>query len=251
MNNEKPLITKNQAIYMAHVAKKKPLIKKSRKHFIIKELIIILATFIIAIFLVNYPAISQLTKYTFSAKPSPRPVSVVTKTTPQIKPIPKKYPLDESKILIPKISADAPIIWDINFDEIHANLNDGVVHYKESAKPGQFGNVFIVGHSSDFVWSKGKYKTIFALLPKLAIGDQVFIHYLGDEYIYEVTETKIVLPTETSIINPTDDARLTLMTCWPIGTSQKRYVVIAKLISPTPKGTQITNPTILDLPKIR
>lgn len=247
MKDDKPLITKNQAIYMAHRAKTKPIEKIHRKHFIIREITITLLTFIIAIILVNYPAFSHLVTYTFSSKPATSQIQ----PTKNITPPPKKYPLDESKIIIPKISTDAPIIWDINFDQIHSNLDNGVVQYKESAKPGQYGNVFLVGHSSDYVWSKGKYKTVFSLLPKLIKDDQIFIHYQGDEYIYEVTETKIVAPTDTSILDPSTDARLTLMTCWPIGTSQKRYVVIAKLISPSPSGSQNSAPNTSTLPSPR
>ena len=253
MNNDKPLITKNRALYLAHKARKKPTEKIRRRNFMIREICLIIFTFMAVFIISNYPAFSSLSKYWWKnvsvnqsaivIKQTPEPVTTTTSIPEPI--------ITESKIIIPKIYVEGPIIWDVKFDEIHANLNQGVVQYNESAKPGQIGNVFIVGHSSDFIWSKGKYKNIFALLPKLVNGDQIQILYNNKNYTYQVSETKIVSPTDISIIKPTDDATLTLMTCWPIGTSQKRYVIVAKLISPEPKGKQETYPSILDLPKTR
>lgn len=252
MHDDKPLITKNQATYIAYKARKKPAEKKSRKKFFIRETILVIFTFVILLAAANYPAIENLTKYWWkNSIAKSEPTTKTTTTQPTKKP-PTATPIfKDSRIIISKINVEAPIVWDIAFDNIHTNLNDGVVHYNESAKPGQIGNVFLVGHSSDYVWSKGKYKTIFSLLPKLTAGDEIKITNQGVDYIYQVKETKIVAPTDIDIIKPTDDATLTLMTCWPIGTSQKRYVVVAKLTSPEPQGKQSTYPSILGLPASR
>lgn len=253
MQEEKPLITRNQAIFFSHQSKHKKTKAKSRKNFIIKELIIIIVTFSIAYILANYPAYSKLAIYWING-PSPQvQITPIKPTTSPITqpPVIPTYSVAKTIMTIPKINVSVPIVWDINFDQIHSNLDNGVVHYVETAHPGEIGNVFIVGHSSDYVWSKGKYKNIFALLPKLSIGDNIYISYQGKEYIYQVYNSKITSPTAIDIIEPTPDAELTLMTCWPVGTSQKRYVVQTKLISPAPVGKQTTSPSILDLPKAR
>ncbi|MDO8513415.1 MAG: class E sortase [bacterium] len=253
MNDDKPLITRNQAIFLAHQSKKRKQETKAKKNFLIREIIIVVLTFTIFYIIANYPAFSAITNYWFN-KPQPVVKTVTPEPTPIPTPTPEPTPepvVTPSTITIPKIGIEAPIIWDINFDAIRENLNEGVVQYVESAYPGQIGNMFIVGHSSDYVWSKGKYKSIFALLPKLTNGDQIIISYKGKEYIYETFNYKIVAPTDISVIEPTDNAIVTLMTCWPIGTSQKRYIVQAKLISPKPSGEQTTYPSILGLPKTR
>lgn len=254
MDDHKPLITKNQAIFLTHQSKKRVENKVKKKRFIIKELILIILTFLTIFIAANYPAFSALVKYQVN-KPTTNKISIAKppvvnpqNNQPVIIPIATN---ESTKISIPKISIEGPIIWDIAFKDIHENLNNGVVHYAETAHPGEYGNMFIVGHSSDYVWSKGKYKNIFALLPKLTTGDQIQITYYNINYVYEVTNTQIVAPTNMTILKPTTDPTLTLMTCWPIGTSQKRYVVRAKLISPSPKGTQSTSPSTLNLPKAR
>ena len=208
----------------------------------------------VAYILANYPAYSKLASYWLHG-PTKQVSNNQTSVTPTI-PAPTPSPINNidptiSEINISKIEVSAPIIWDIKYDQIHTNLDNGVVHYDQSAHPGEIGNVFIVGHSSDYVWSKGKYKNIFALLPKLTSGDKISIKYRGTEYTYQIYNTKITSPLAIDIINPTPDAELTLMTCWPVGTSQKRFVVQSKLISPEPNGKQTTNPSILDLPKVR
>jgi HemK-like putative methylase len=68
---------------------------------------------------------------------------------------------------IPSLSIEAPIQFIDKADEktFQAALKNGVVHYPGTALAGEFGNMYIFGHSSDYIWSKGHYKTIFAVLP--------------------------------------------------------------------------------------
>lgn len=115
-------------------------------------------------------------------------------------------------------------------------LIDGVVHYPGTANPGRIGNVYIFGHSSDYIWSKGKYKTIFALLPKVQKDDQIVItDAQGTQFTYRVFETKIVKPTDGSVLNQGDGRQklLTLQTSYPLGTALKRFIVRASLIEET------------------
>jgi len=72
-------------------------------------------------------------------------------------------------------------------------------------------------------------KDTFFNLDKVDIGDRIHITSDLGEYNYIVLEKKEVEPNDISIIQDTDDYTLTLVTCTPLWTSQKRLVVVAKL----------------------
>lgn len=139
-----------------------------------------------------------------------------------------------SQLVIPKINVKAPIIYvpTQNEQSIQASLPNGVVHYNGTAKPGEVGNTFITGHSSNFWWIKGKYNYVFLNLNKLKAGDQATIYRDGKKYIYQVRSTKVVAPTDTSVLAPTDTPVLTLMTCTPPGTNWKRLIVTMDQVAP-------------------
>ncbi len=137
--------------------------------------------------------------------------------------------LADNHLYIKRIKVDAPINWDItnNDSDVLESLKSGVVQLAGTAKPGQLGNVFIVGHSSDYLWSSGHFKHVFTLLPNLKIGDAITIMYNNIQYDYHVSEIKTVAPDDTSVLQSDGTAKLSLMTCVPIGTKAKRLVVIA------------------------
>lgn len=142
-------------------------------------------------------------------------------------------------LTIPKINVTAPIIFSPSIDEnaIQKSLESGVVHYGNTAKPGQAGNSVIFGHSSND-WDKpGNYKFIFVLLEKLAVGDTFSVDYNNTRYDYQIYERKIILATDVNVLQPTATPTSTLITCWPTGTSQKRLIVRGKQISPVPSAT--------------
>ncbi len=165
--------------------------------------------------------------------------------------------LAENTIYIPRIRVKAPIVWDVSAgDDLNADLlkalEKGVARYPKTALPNQVGNVFLTGHSSNYWWEKGSYKTIFALLNRLVAGDQIYIKYQGQAYTYKVSAQKVVKPTETSVLNPTTSPTLSLMTCTPTGTSLMRRIVIADLVSPQLSGVaQPTKPDLENLESVR
>lgn len=131
---------------------------------------------------------------------------------------------------IEKLSLEAPIIWNVDEQDILENLKNGVVHYKGSSMPGDGGNVFITGHSSNYFWIKSDYNQVFALLDKLDKTDRISISYNNKIYTYEVVEKKVVNPSQVEVLNATKNEVLTLMTCWPVGTSLNRLIVQAELL---------------------
>jgi LPXTG-site transpeptidase (sortase) family protein len=139
-------------------------------------------------------------------------------------------------ISIPKINVNAPVQYEPSIQEaaVQKALQDGVVHYGNTAFPGQVGNTAIFGHSSNDWWEPGNYKFVFVLLDKLVPGDKITIDYNQHRYTYEVTGSKVVEPTDVAVLNKTTEPTLTLITCSPPGTSLKRLVVTAKQVDPDP-----------------
>jgi sortase A len=141
--------------------------------------------------------------------------------------------MEPNQLVIASLQIEAPIqyVSEKSEEVFQMALNEGVVHYPETAKPGQFGNVYIFGHSSDYAFSPGKYKTVFALLPKISVGERVTVSdEQGLAHTYIVKETKIVSPDDTSVlVQPPDKKLLTLQTSYPIGTALKRFLVICEL----------------------
>lgn len=136
-------------------------------------------------------------------------------------------------LLLPKIGVNAPVIADVdgtNKEEYFKALEDGVAHFKGTAKPGQGSNIFIFGHSSFYWYKPGDYKEIFKELEQVAIGDEIILWYQSKEYKYKVVETKVVEPTEVEVLKQTQEEQVTLMTCVPVGTTRYRLIVIGKPI---------------------
>jgi LPXTG-site transpeptidase (sortase) family protein len=138
---------------------------------------------------------------------------------------------DRMGILIPKIGANASIILQVdpNDSKIYQRaLTKGVAHAQGTALPGSEGNSFIFSHSSGNILDANRYNSIFYLLHKLIIGDEIWIYVNGTKFVYTVDMTKIVEPTDTSYLNPRSLRRqITLMTCWPPGTNLERLIVKA------------------------
>ena len=130
---------------------------------------------------------------------------------------------------------------------VQEKLKGGVVHYPipgASSVPGQKGNTVILGHSSNDVFDDGAYKFVFVQLDKMEKGDTFYLNYNGTRYTYTVTEKKIILPTEVgSLVVTTDKPLATLVTCTPVGTAQKRLVVMAEQISPDPTVASAATPS--------
>lgn len=168
--------------------------------------------------------------------PSPKPT---TRKTP--KPIidnlqnPSNLPelalnFSDNELTIEKIGITAPIQWEVPEQDILKSLASGVAQYKGTSLPGNGGNIFITGHSSNYFWIQSDYNHIFALLDKLESGDRIEVSRKNKKYVYEVKESKTVNPDNVEVLENTPKETLTLMTCWPIGTSINRLLVLAEFM---------------------
>lgn len=146
----------------------------------------------------------------------------------------------DTKMIIPKINVDAPIVMNVgpsNAEQLQA-MRNGIAHVRypgASAEPGQIGNSVFSAHSSSDWTDSGAYKFIFVQLERLAVDDVVYINYQSKRYTYKVYDIKVVAPTDIGALNYTgNDPVITLITCTPLGTAQKRLLVFAKQVSPDP-----------------
>ena len=149
------------------------------------------------------------------------------------------------EVIIPKINVEIPVVYGVDTVDDNAvenALESGVVHYADTAMPGQNGNLVIVGHSSNNIFNKGKYKFAFVLLSRLENGDTFYIQKDGKRYTYQVYKKTIVPPTDVTVLGPADkEATATLITCDPPGTSTNRLVVVGQQISPDPIANKPSN----------
>ncbi len=140
-----------------------------------------------------------------------------------------------ANIIIGDINVNAPVIYDqkeVDEKSFQKALQNGVVHYPGTALPGQQGNVVMFGHSSGQWWAPGDYKFVFTLLDKLKSQDLIYVDYHGIRYIYRVYDSVVVQPSDLSVLNQGSKNILTLITCTPVGSSDKRLIVKAQQILP-------------------
>ena len=140
----------------------------------------------------------------------------------------------KNTLTVPSLGIIVPVVYvgAATEEVFQPALEHGVVHFPHSALAGQVGNVYIFGHSSDYVWSKGKYKNIFALLPKTEIGAEILLtDEKGNLFTYLVTKKFVVAANDVSVLSQATGGKriLTLQTSYPIGTALKRYIVQAEL----------------------
>lgn len=127
---------------------------------------------------------------------------------------------------IPKIKVVDAVVSTDNYD-----LSSHLVQYFGSSVPGQNGTSVIFGHSTlPALFNPKNYKTIFANLYQMQIGDDIMVTVSGVTYKFKIFSMTVVDPDDTSIAYETyDTSYITLVTCTPPGTIWKRLVVRAKL----------------------
>jgi sortase A len=109
-------------------------------------------------------------------------------------------------------------------------LRAGPGHYPGTDVPGGPGNVAIAGHRTT-------YGAPFATLDELQPGDMIHVMDVDQqEWVYEVTELRVVRPTDVWVIQPdalgTGTPLITLTTCHPRGSDNQRLVAWGELIGP-------------------
>lgn len=150
-------------------------------------------------------------------------------------------PSSTPEIIIPKINVEIPVDYSLTTNDesaVESALENGIVHYPSTVKPGEQGNAAFFGHSSNNIFNPGKYKFAFVLLHELVPGDIFYITYNDKVYTYRVYAKQVVKPSQVEVLNNVEGktATATLITCDPPGTSLNRLVVWGEQISPDPSG---------------
>lgn len=191
------------------MAKKKTNQSKPQKGFFYYLGNLLLISSVLSFFVIFYPVI---TSYLFP------------------KPIKASAELKGDYITIPKIKAQAPLIFNVDpwKEDIYKEaLRRGVAHAKGTSLPGEKGSSFIFAHSSGNPIEQTNYNTVFLKLGELKIGDSIEIKRDNKVYKYNVTQLKIVSPSEVDYLKNTKSDGIVIQTCWPIGTAFKRLLVFA------------------------
>jgi LPXTG-site transpeptidase (sortase) family protein len=145
----------------------------------------------------------------------------------------------EMTIKIEKLILEAPISFPVSRDEadIQAAMAKGVAYYPGTATPGNDGNIYLTGHSSDYAWNPGNFKNVFRKLNDLVIGDRVVISQMFNsgqvvEFEYEVYDKQVTAVDNLRLWHAERDGSiLTLVTSWPIDSTKERLMVRGILVS--------------------
>lgn len=142
---------------------------------------------------------------------------------------------EPNMLRIPSLDINAPILYVNEKKEtvFQQALQNGVVHYPDTALIGRPGNTYIFGHSSDMALAPGNYKTVFALLPNIQKDAEISLtDPFGTVFKYKVFDQFVAENTDVELLEQNTDGKkiLTLQTSYPIGTALKRYIVKAELV---------------------
>jgi sortase A len=127
---------------------------------------------------------------------------------------------------IPKLGIEEATV-----STMDTELSKHLVNFGGTAIPPNKGTAVIFGHSTlPQLYNPKDYKTIFANIHTLKIGDQIMVNVANISYTYKITNTIIVDSTDASIFEQNfNDSYLAIITCTPPGTTWKRLILRAKL----------------------
>ncbi len=171
--------------------------------------------------LADAPAVNPGGSYTPAATSLARPVGLIP-----------------DRLVIPKISLDAPVV-----PVSYKNIKVGDQVFYQWLAPEQFaagwqdtsavlglpGNTVLNGHHN-------AYGKVFKDLVTLEIGDAISIYSGSQEFRYQVVAKMLLperfAPLSTRLenarwIEPSTDERITLITCWPAKSNTHRVVIVA------------------------
>ncbi len=171
--------------------------------------------------------------------PAPRQAAAALATATTA---PPTSPLIPSRIVIPAINLNAPVIpsnyrllsVDGTMYQQWEAPNGYVAGWISSSAPmGVPGNTVLAGHHNIF-------GEVFGHLIDLQPGETIQLYSGSTVITYEITNKMILAERDQSLtvrldnarwLLPTTDERLTLITCWPQWTNTHRLIIVAKPVS--------------------
>ena len=134
-------------------------------------------------------------------------------------PIPTPGPEQATRIQIPEIGVDAPVVHGDGWEQ----LKKGVGQYVGSVNPGDDGNIVLSAHNDIF-------GEIFRDLDQLKPGDQITLFTNKRAYNYVIVDNKVVEPTAVEVMDQTEQPTVTLISCYPYLIDDQRIVVTGRLL---------------------
>lgn len=129
------------------------------------------------------------------------------------------YPI--ARLEIPRLGYDEMVLEGAT----PRTLAFGPARLLDGPAPGEPGNLVLAGHRTSW----------FLPLKDIATGDRISLEWFDQNHklrarTYIVSEIRIVDPKNTALLQPTAEDALTLVTCYPFGsspTSPQRFIVRA------------------------
>jgi LPXTG-site transpeptidase (sortase) family protein len=128
-----------------------------------------------------------------------------------------------NRLIIPSIGVHIAISEGVD----ESALSKGAWRRPNGSTPERGGNTVITGHRFQYLPPNNK---TFYNLNKLEKGAKVFVFWNDKQYTYSVYESFIATPQQHEVEAPTSGNILTLYTCHPLWTADKRLVVRASLV---------------------
>lgn len=138
-----------------------------------------------------------------------------------------------AQIEIPALGIRSPVLepsrtlwnaraWSALEQDMQIAMRHGAVAYPQE-RP------VILGHSSPPGGADiGRNGTLFARLPELREGDRIILTMNGTPTTFTIRDFSVVQPRETGVLlGKSGEEILTLITCFPVGTTRERLVVRA------------------------
>lgn len=148
---------------------------------------------------------------------------------------PSSYDL---KPIVSKVSYYTLTIPSVNLIDVPVEINGtdlkkNAIQFPGTALPGTFGNPVVFGHSTlPYLYKINDPISIFNPLLKTRKGDEIRVNYDGITFRYRVVETLEVTPEKIEVLaQKFDRHEITLITCTPLGTYLRRFIVRAELIN--------------------
>ena len=134
----------------------------------------------------------------------------------------RPQPTDQTPqfIDIPAISIQGGVTQGTDWDALKQGVGQVINGYDPS---DEAGNVVLAAHNDI-------YGELFRNLDQLQPGDRFTIRTAENIYHYEITHHEVVDPTDVWVMESQGRAMVTLISCYPHGVNNKRYVVFANRV---------------------
>ncbi len=161
--------------------------------------------------------VSELPGSSFAPEVAPPALGIRLQSVAAV-PVPTPGPRSPTRIVIPALNVDWPIVPGDSWDE----LKQGIGHRIGTVNPGERGNIILSGHND-------VYGEPFRDLDKLESGKEVMVYAGSTAYRYIVKSKRVVTPTDLSPLNSSRNPIVTLITCTPYRVDTHRLIVVGEL----------------------